>query len=265
MGLPTDKSAKFPSLVAESTSDTQHPFAQFGGELAGSILPGAGGVAALRSIPAWGNIIRNIQPSILAKLLAHGTEGAALGAAFSPDEERGKGAALGALSGAGIGLLPISTRIPAVRKLNRARANLAEHGINRLDVGDHILNDIEGNNYLRNNQANRNLLDRARTGNYQALFNLQSDLGGLQRRYGNDRFSSAQRELGRDIGHTRQELLNNMRHDIGYQGRPQDAELMRLGQQQYRQHIQLRPWLQKSLIAALIGIPGYKQIKKLVP
>jgi hypothetical protein len=56
-----------------------------------------------------------------------------------------------------------------------------------------------------------------------------------------------------------------MRFDIGYKGRPQDAELMRLGQQQYRQHMKLMPWRNRLIIGALAGIPGYHYLKKFIP
>lgn len=264
VGLPTVKNAEFPGAIAESESDKEHPFAEFGGALTGFLAPGAGSVAALRSIPAWERIIANSSPSILKKLLTRGAEGSALGAGFSPEGDRGKGALIGGAIGGAASLLPILTRFPATRKLNKVRQNLQEKGVSHLNIPDYIINDIESNNYLRNTKANRNLLDRAKTGNYQDLFDLQSDMGGLQRRYSNDVFSSAQRELGRDIGKSRQDLLHETRKDIEAKGHKEDADLMRLGQEQYRQYSKLKPYRNGALIAMLAGLPGYKYLKKLI-
>lgn len=130
VGLPVNKNAEWPSLVAESESDKSHPFAEMGGSLAGLLAPGAGGVAAMRSIPMWGNIAAKAAPSFLRSLPVYATEGAALGAGFSPEGQRGEGALEGALLGAGASAIPgigrgfgaLKNRISSLRNLDKLKS-----------------------------------------------------------------------------------------------------------------------------------------------
>lgn len=130
IGLPTVKDASFPSLISEKESDKSHPFAELGGSLAGFLAPGAGSIAALRSIPAWGRIAERAAPSLLRRLPVLGAEGAALGAGFSPEGQRGEGALAGAALGAAGATLPtigrgfgaLKERLSSLRNLDRLKA-----------------------------------------------------------------------------------------------------------------------------------------------
>ncbi len=129
VGLPVIKNSKWPSIIAESESDKSHPFAQLGGALTGFLAPGAGSVAALRSIPMWGKIAEKAAPSLLRRLPVYGAEGAALGAGFSPEGNRGIGALTGAALGAagsaipsiGRGVMNLKERISSLRNLDRLK------------------------------------------------------------------------------------------------------------------------------------------------
>jgi hypothetical protein len=130
IGLPVNKNAKWPDLIAESESDKSHPFAELGGSMAGLLAPGAGSVAALRSIPMWGKIVEKAAPSLLRRLPVYGAEGAALGAGFSPEGHRGEGALTGAALGAagsvipsaGRGFMKLKDRISSLRNLDRLKS-----------------------------------------------------------------------------------------------------------------------------------------------
>lgn len=130
VGLPTDKQTPWPDVIAESESDKSHPFAELGGSLAGFLAPGAGSVAALRSLPGWAGIAERAAPSFLRRLPVMATEGAALGAGFSPEGERASGALSGALLGAAGSALPsvargaksLKERISSLRNLDRLKA-----------------------------------------------------------------------------------------------------------------------------------------------
>ncbi len=148
LGLPVDKQAQWPSFVAESESDKQHPFAEIGGGLAGLISPGSIGNTALRgirSIPGWSNIVKNASGSLLRRAPVYATEGAALGAALSPEGERGEGALSGALLGAAGSTLPtvakgfnaLKTRINSLRNLDR----LKQQGLISEDVYQKAIQD----------------------------------------------------------------------------------------------------------------------------
>ena len=161
--------------------------------------------------------------------------------------------------------LPI-TKGPGVRALNKVKKQVGERGIENLNLPPHILKDIVENGFLRNTHANRNLLKKAKKGGYNELFDLQSDLARMQRAYGRNIFSAAERQLGRDIGITRDELLNHMRQELGRQGHNDLGELMRHGQNRYRQYMQFKPYRNAAIGLGLTQIvPGYNYLKKLIP
>lgn len=130
VGLPVNKNGEWPELIAESESDKSHPFAEFFGSLAGFSPLGAGSIGALRSIPAWGNIASRSAPSLLRRAPVMATEGAALGAGFSPEGHRGEGALTGAALGAagsaipsvGRGFMKLKERISSLRNLDRLKS-----------------------------------------------------------------------------------------------------------------------------------------------
>lgn len=129
IGLPVDKKSQWPSLISESKSDQDHAIAQMAGSLAGFAVPAAGSISALRSIPAWGNIVQKAAPSLLRRAPVHAAEGAALGAAFSPKGQRGKGALTGAVLGVALSSIPsiskgfssLIERFSALRNLDKLR------------------------------------------------------------------------------------------------------------------------------------------------
>lgn len=170
---------------------------------------------------------------------------------------------------AGIGTLlyhaPI-TKYPAARSLNKVKKEIGERGVGNLNLPEHIIKDIEENKFLRNTQPNRNLLERAKQGGYEDLFDLQSDLEKVGRSHRNDMFNAANRQFGKDIGATRQELLDSMREELSNLGHEDLAQLLSKGQNQYRQYMKFKPYRNMALGAgvASLGIPGFKYIKKLM-
>ncbi|MEY2913132.1 MAG: Sensor protein VraS [Cyanobacteriota bacterium] len=152
LGLPVDNKAEWPSFIAESESDKSHPFAELGGSLAGFLAPGAGSVAALRSIPAWGRLAEKAAPSLLRRLPIYAAEGGALGAAYSPEGHRGEGAATGALLGVGASALPtigkglgtLKQRISFLRNLDKLKSEgkISEQEYNQAVAEEKALQDL---------------------------------------------------------------------------------------------------------------------------
>ncbi len=157
------------------------------------------------------------------------------------------------------------TRGAGARALNRVQEGLQERGMGNIRIPEEIFGDIENNEFLRNTSPNRRALERAREGAYEDLFNLQSDLGQRERAFTRDPFSAANRQFGRDIGGTRQDLLSHMRSQISEAGHEDLAELMRHGQNRYRQYMALRPYRNAALIGLVASSPLYKKLKKFIP
>ena len=156
------------------------------------------------------------------------------------------------------------------RALNTVQHGLEERGMGRFEIPREVLRDLNPeaarpSGMLRNTAANRRMLARARQGDYRDLFALQSDLGRRQRNLTRFPFF-ADMELGHDIGHTRQTLLDSMREQMGAAGHEDLAQLMQHGQNRYRQYMAFRPY-RNALAAAIAAynLPYYKDIKKLLP
>ncbi len=160
--------------------------------------------------------------------------------------------------------LPI-TSYPGTKALSQVQKAIQERGVGKMKVPEHIFKDIKDNKFLRNTQANRNLLEEAKKGNYKDLFALQSDLGGLERSHGRDMFNAANRQFGKDIGTTRQDLLSAMKSELSKLGHEDLAELLSHGQNRYRQFMKFRPYRNAALGLGLASMPGYNLLKKLIP
>lgn len=169
-----------------------------------------------------------------------------------------------ALAGKALYELPI-TKYPGTRALNKLKKEVNARSIKKIETPKHIFQDIEHNKFLSNTQPNRNLLEKAKTGKYNDLFDLQSDLGKLERSYTRDYFNAANRQFGKDIGTTRQELLKSMKEQLSKLGHEDLAELLSHGQNKYRQYMKLRPYMHGAAGLGLSAIPGYNILKKLMP
>lgn len=152
-----------------------------------------------------------------------------------------------------------------VRALNKVKDELASRGGQPLKISEETINDIMTNKFLRNTKANRNLLERAKEGKYTDLFDLQSDLGQRERSYTRDIFNAANRQFGRDIGTTRQDLLKEMKQELEKQGHLDLADLLTHGQNRYRQYMQFRPYRNAAIGAGFASSPFYQKIKRLFP
>ncbi len=160
--------------------------------------------------------------------------------------------------------LPI-TKFPGTRVLKEVKKQMQERNVGNLKVPESIFKDIEQNKFLSNTQPNRNLLEKAREGGYNDLFNLQSDLGGVERSHTRDLFNSANRQFGKDVGANRQELLGAMKDELSKLGHEDLAEMLSHGQNLYRQYMKFRPYRNAALGLGLSSIPGFSILKKLMP
>ncbi|TAL08459.1 MAG: hypothetical protein EPO02_12780 [Nitrospirae bacterium] len=127
-------------------------------------------------------------------------------------------------------------------------------------IPEHELNAVT--DYIHPDLPLRNLLDAARTGNYDAAFNVQSDLARFARE---GRFSpfAKDRQHARQARELRERQLGHMRESLTEQGHQDIADLMRRGQTQYRRFKQIQPYA-KTLAAIALGASPIKSAYKLV-
>lgn len=155
--------------------------------------------------------------------------------------------------------IPLTKGVGA-KKLEAVKAGLRERGATKLNISNDILKDAK--QYLPKDEPTKKLLSKAKSGDYDALFTLQSDLrkrgSALQRS-----FSGAERNHGFDAQNLRQRLLNGMKDSIRTQGHGDLADLMHLGQKRYAQHMKYRKPVTGAAALAL-GYPKAKKIIKLL-
>lgn len=155
--------------------------------------------------------------------------------------------------------LPLTQKM-ASRSLREAKGLAENREIGSLDVPDELIQDLK--QFLPETTPYKKLLERAMNKDYQSLFDLQSDVGKHSRDYIKSLFSAAERAHGREGAAARNRLLDAMREHLSSTGNLDIAELMKHGQNRYRQYMKLRPYRNAALAAPLAGTPAYKHIKK---
>ena len=153
-------------------------------------------------------------------------------------------------------LFQLAGEIPLTKGVGGKKLNMVKRGIGGLDISKDILKDAR--QYLPKDTASKKLLKQAKTGDYKALFTLQSDL----RKRGNSlklSSSGADRLHGFDANKLRARLLNEMKEDLSRKGHKDLSELLHLGQKRYAQHMKYRPYV--GLAAGLTL--GQSPLKKL--
>ena len=79
-------------------------------------------------------------------------------------------------------------------------------------------------------------------------------------------FSAANRQFGRDIGQTRQGLLDELRSKLSEAGHEDLSKQMQHGQNRYRQYMNLRKYRDAAGLAlATQSFPQLNVIKKFLP
>lgn len=150
-------------------------------------------------------------------------------------------------------LIPHLTKRGATKKLRKARELGIERKMNPLNVKPELIEDMR--QFLPNTQAYRNLIDEAHAGDYQKLFNLQSDVGNESAARARDIFSSAQRSHGKAGFKSQNALLEDMSRALQEEGHLDISDLMKTGRQDFRRYKEFKPYrniLGGAALAALI-------------
>ncbi len=132
--------------------------------------------------------------------------------------------------------IPLSKGVGG-KKLNAVREEIGERGVKKLDVDKNLIKDAQ--QYLPKDSASKKLLQRARNGEYDALFTLQSDLRKRGTSFKRS-LSGADRQHGFDAHDLRAKILNEIKGDLRTKGHSDLADLMHLGQKRYAQHMKFR-------------------------
>ncbi len=152
----------------------------------------------------------------------------------------------------------------AAAKLNRAHDLAGARDIGSLDVPESYIEDLR--KYLPDNTPYRNLVDAAKFGEYQKLFELQSDVGKHAGPLANSYMSFAERGHGKAGLEARSKLIDFMKQSLSDKGHSDIASLFEKGQRDYRRYNKIRPY-RDALMAGITSqlFPQFNVIKKFMP
>jgi len=145
-------------------------------------------------------------------------------------------------------LLPHLTRRGASKNLVKAREIGKTKNISPLDINPDLIEDTR--QFLPNTTPYRNLIDEAGYGDYNRLFDLQSDLGKHAGGLSKDWFSKANRAHGKAGLQVRGNILNEMKNSLRKEGHEDIANLLTKGQDEYRRYMKFKPYRNALGVAA---------------
>lgn len=148
-------------------------------------------------------------------------------------------------------LFPYLTRKGASRTLAEARKLAAERNIAPIEVDSELIKDAA--QFLPKTTPYKNALKDAQTGDYNALFKLQSDLGRHAGDYAGSKFSAAERSHGKAGMATRNALLDEIHKGLQSQGHHDISNLLRLGQKEYARYMRFKPLRNKIIKGVAYG------------
>ncbi len=138
-------------------------------------------------------------------------------------------------------VIPHLTRRGASRQLNLARQLGIDSNMGNLNVNPNLIEDMR-QYQPANTLPFRNQMDAAHTGDYQSLFDLQSEVGREAAARARTLFSPAQRSHGRAGLRAREDLIEDMHRDLQERGRHDVSNALRQGQEDYRRYARFRPY-----------------------
>lgn len=175
------------------------------------------------------------------------------GVEYSPELALGAGLAKNAFKG----VIPHLTQKGAAKTLSRAKQLASERNIGRIKVDPKLIKDAA--QFLPKTAPYKNALKEAKTGNYNSLFKLQTDLGKHAGDYASSEFSAAERAHGRAGMATRNAILDEMHKGLQAQGHNDISNLLRQGQREYAKYKKFVPLRNKIIKGAVIA-GGFSQL-----
>jgi hypothetical protein len=147
--------------------------------------------------------------------------------------------------------MPYLTKRGALKNLKKGQRLAAERDIGTLNVDPELIKDAQ--QYLPNNLAERNMVEGSHYGDYDSLFQLQSDLGKISSaRAGKlSKIFSPETNLKGQAGlKSRNSLLNAFHKNLQDMGHSDISDLLREGQNDYRRYINFRKYPRTLGLAA---------------
>lgn len=148
--------------------------------------------------------------------------------------------------------VPHLTKRGASKNLNQARQLGVDRNMRPLNINPELIEDTR--QFLPNTTPYRNALEAAKTGEYEPLFNLQSDVGNHANEFARSLFSAAERSHGRAGFNARNALLEDIHNELQSAGHHDISALLRQGQNDYRRYMKFKPYRNTLILAGLGGL-----------
>lgn len=151
--------------------------------------------------------------------------------------------------------LPHLTQKGAARTLKQAEELAKVRNIAPIKIDKALIKDAA--QFLPKTSPYKNALKAAQKGDYNALFDLQSELGSHAGDLAKSIFSKAERSHGREGMKVRNKLLEQIHTGLQQQGHEDISGLLRKGQNEYRRYKKFKPY-RNALALGAFGtlIPG---------
>lgn len=151
--------------------------------------------------------------------------------------------------------LPHLTQKGASKTLRQAEELTKSRNISPIKIDRALIKDAA--QFLPKTSPYKNALKAAQKGNYNSLFDLQSELGSHAGDLAKSIFSKAERAHGREGMKVRNKLLEQIHSGLQKQGHNDISELLRKGQNEYRRYKKFKPYRNALALGAFgMLIPG---------
>lgn len=127
-------------------------------------------------------------------------------------------------------------------------SGMMKNGGQKINISPGLIEDAA--QFLPKTTPYKKLLKEAKSGDYNALFRLQSDLGRHSSDYSRSLFSAAERAHGRAGMATRKELLDEIHNALKSTGHKDVSELLKKGMEEYRRYAKFKPYRNALTVAA---------------
>jgi len=148
-------------------------------------------------------------------------------------------------------IIPHLTKAGATKKLRKAQQMAKDFGVNKdaFSMTPELIEDAK--QFFPNTLQNRELFEKAKMGDYDAIFQLQSELGQLSGQRAKSWFNPEAKIKGRAGLQTQGKLLDEFTESLNKLGHEDIANLMTKGRQEFKRYMKFKPYRNALYLAGL--------------
>lgn len=164
------------------------------------------------------------------------------GIEYAPEIASGKALLKGAMG-----------RLKGTHQLNKVQKFTKENAISDFDYPSRIIN--EAKKFLPKTEASKELINQVKSGDYQAAFKLQSQIGHHQRQLAKSPLASENSIMAPKAGELKQKMLGHLEDILRSANHHEEADMLKSGINNFRQYKKVMNVAKPILIKLGIGTP----------